>query len=256
MSGWISIHRQLQDHWLYKENRTFSKLEAWIDILLTVNHTDAQVVIKNTVYEVKRGESIHSLDTWGNRWKWNKSKVRRFLRLLQKQTMIELKDEQKTTRLTVCNYDSYQGIRNADETKVKRKRNADETQTTPNNNDNNENNENNENKFFSEQVHQVYESVVYLFPENTQPKTEAQEINWKEDIRKLIELDGHKAEEIMFICDYFRKDSFWSTNFQTLLKLRKDNKDKIKFIDYFKNQLHGKSTNQFSNLVGIDRGKY
>jgi hypothetical protein len=45
--------------------------------------------------------------------------------------MIVLKSEHKTTRLTVCNYDSYQDERNANETKKKRKRNANETQTTP-----------------------------------------------------------------------------------------------------------------------------
>jgi hypothetical protein len=45
--------------------------------------------------------------------------------------MIKLKSDTITTQLTICNYESYQGERNADETPVKRKRNADETQTTP-----------------------------------------------------------------------------------------------------------------------------
>ena len=57
--------------------------------------------------------------------------------------MIVTKNEQKTTRLTVCKYDSYQEVRNADETQVKRKRNASETQVTPNKNDNNIKNDNN-----------------------------------------------------------------------------------------------------------------
>lgn len=146
-NGWISIHRQLLDHWLWKENREFSKAEAWIDILMNVNHTPQEVVIKTTVYKVGRGESIMSLDTWGKRWKWNKSKVRRFLSLLQEQSMIELKNETQTTRLTVCKYDSYQVQRNTNETQMKRKRNASETQMTPNNNGNKENKENNENNY-------------------------------------------------------------------------------------------------------------
>ena len=141
--GWISIHRKLKDHWIYKDNRVFSKFEAWIDILLEVNHSEVKTVIKETLFTVKRGESINSLDTWARRWNWNKSKVRRFLKLLQNDSMIELKNEHKTTRLTVCNYDSYQSQRNADETDMKRKRNADETQMTPNNNVNKENKENN-----------------------------------------------------------------------------------------------------------------
>jgi hypothetical protein len=142
MEGWVKTHRKIQSHWLYTEKRVFSNFEAWIDIILNVNHCEAKVFIKGILFEVKRGESINSLDTWSKRWNWNKSKVRRFLDLLQKDKMIVLKSEQITTRLTVCNYDSYQDTRNADETQTKRKRNARETLTTPNKNEKNENNEN------------------------------------------------------------------------------------------------------------------
>ena len=141
--GWISIHRELQEHWLWQEKREFSKLEAWFDILLTVNHSEQKVMIKNTLYEVKRGESIKCLDTWGKRWNWSKSKVRRFLELLKKDEMIRTVNETKTTRIIVCKYDSYQDNGNANETQMKRKRNASETQAAPNNNDNNSNNINN-----------------------------------------------------------------------------------------------------------------
>lgn len=149
--GWISLHRQLTNHYFWKEKRVFSKAEAWIDILLNVNHTDKDVLIKNTIYKVKRGDSINSLDTWASRWNWNKSKVRRFLSLLQQENMIVTKNETQTTRLTVCKYDSYQPTGNANETQVKRKRNANDTQTTPNNNVNNVNNEN-----------KVYRSFAHL----------------------------------------------------------------------------------------------
>ena len=144
-NGWISIHRKLQAHWLWEQNKTFSNLEAWIDILLTVNHTEKKVLLGNKLLIVKRGDSVLSLDSWANRWKWNKSKVRRFFTLLEKDSMIVIKNETQTTRLTVCNYDSYQDMRNANETQVKRKRHASETQVTPNNNVNKENKENNNN---------------------------------------------------------------------------------------------------------------
>jgi len=125
--GWISIHRSIQDHWIYP-NREFTKLEAWIDMLLEVNHREKKVLIGSTVIKVKRGESIKSLDTWGKRWKWNKSKVRRFFELLKKDEMIVSINEKITTRIIVCNYNKLQP-------QVKRKRNTSETQTTPNNNE-------------------------------------------------------------------------------------------------------------------------
>jgi len=131
MSGWIKIHRSITNHWLYSEKRVYSKLEAWYDMLISVNYADSKTLIKGKLYEVKRGQSIMSLDSWAKRWNWDKSKVRRFLNTLQNDNMIELKSDTITTQLTICNYESYQGERNADETPVKRKRNADETQTTP-----------------------------------------------------------------------------------------------------------------------------
>jgi hypothetical protein len=131
MSGWIKLHRQLNNHWLYTEKRKFSKLEAWIDILFTVNFADTKTVIKGKLIEVKRGESILSLDSWSKRWNWDKSAVRRFFDLLQSDGMIVLKSETVTTRLTICNYESYQSEETKSETQMKRKRNADETHLTP-----------------------------------------------------------------------------------------------------------------------------
>jgi hypothetical protein len=131
MSGWIKIHRSITDHWLYKEKRVYSKLEAWYDLLINVNYIDSKTMIKGKLYEVKRGQSIMSLESWGKRWNWEKSKVRRFLNLLQNDTMIVLTSDNITTQITICNYDSYQAERNANETQTKRKRKSNENQTTP-----------------------------------------------------------------------------------------------------------------------------
>lgn len=131
MSGWIKLHRSITNHWLYTEKRKFSKFEAWNDMLLNVNYSDCKTIIKGNIYEVKRGQSILSLDSWSKRWSWDKSSVRRFFNLLEKDEMIIVKSDNITTHLTICNYESYQGQCNADETQTTRKRNADETQTTP-----------------------------------------------------------------------------------------------------------------------------
>ena len=129
--GWIKIHRSITEHWLYTEKRKFSKFEAWNDILLNVNFTPGKTIIKGKLININRGESVLSLETWGKRWNWDKSSVKRFLELLKKDEMIELKNETVTTRLIVCKYDTYQSKENADETPVKRKRNADETHAKP-----------------------------------------------------------------------------------------------------------------------------
>jgi len=141
--GYIALYRKIQNNWLYKE-KPFSKFQAFVDILLEVNHSGQKVCIGNQLFDCKRGESLNSLETWAKRWGWEKSKVRRFLMLLKGDSIIDTLPHPKTTHLKVLNYDTYQNNRNADETQMKRKRNANETHLTPNNNVNNVNNVNNE----------------------------------------------------------------------------------------------------------------
>jgi hypothetical protein len=128
MSGWIKIHRQLSDHWIWSKPEY---LKWWIDILMSANIESKKVLIKGQLLEVNRGEVIYSYETWANRWKINKSKVLRFLKMLEKDSMIVLKSETITTRITICKYDTYQGERNDSETQVKRNWNASETQVKP-----------------------------------------------------------------------------------------------------------------------------
>ena len=137
MSGWIKLNREINSHWVFQNSDYF---KWWVDILLEVNYAPAKVVIKGKVYECARGEKLYSLDTWATRWKTNKSKVRRYFDLLQKENMIELKNETQTTRLKVCKYEDYQETEKESETQTTRKRNANETQMTPIKESNNNNN--------------------------------------------------------------------------------------------------------------------
>jgi hypothetical protein len=133
MEGWIKIHRAIKKHWIYTDPE---KLKAWICILIEVNHESKKVLIGGKLFECNRGESLNSLDTWARLFGgvWNKSKVRRFFDLLKKDSMIELKNESKTTRLIVCKYDSYQSERHVDETQMTRTRHGSDTHATPNKN--------------------------------------------------------------------------------------------------------------------------
>ena len=106
--GWIKLHRSIQDNFLWLERRDKSRFEAWIDLLMCVNHKAKKVLIGNKTVTVKRGESVMSLESWGTRWGWSKSKVRRFLLMLEKEKMLCLKCDQKSTHLSICNYESYQ----------------------------------------------------------------------------------------------------------------------------------------------------
>lgn len=134
--GWIRLHRKIVNNPLWTERREFSKAEAWIDMIMDARHseTPGRVMIGNMVVVCNRGEIIKSLDTLSRRWNWNKSKVRRFLDSLQSMNQIRHANETKTTRITICNYDTYNPLRHDDDTQVTPERNASETHSTPNKN--------------------------------------------------------------------------------------------------------------------------
>lgn len=128
--GWIKMYRKSMDNFLYQEKRPLTRREAWEDILLLVNQAEGNVLLGNMMVTVYPGQSVMSLNSWAQHFRWSKSKVKRFFDLLQKCEMIRIENVSKTTRLTVCNWESYQGERNDDETMMKRQRNDDETMMT------------------------------------------------------------------------------------------------------------------------------
>ena len=127
--GFILLHRAIKDNWIWADA---DKLKWWLDILLSVNYADADVLLGNVVVKCKRGQSIKSLPTWSKQWRVDIGKVRRFLDLLQDQKMIVKENVQKTTRITVCNYDSYNDMRHDNDTKTTRKRIPNELSMTSN----------------------------------------------------------------------------------------------------------------------------
>ena len=109
MNGWISIHRQLQEHWIWKSKEPFDKRSAWIDLLLMVNHKTEKVKLDNgVVVEIERGQKITSLNYLSNKWNWSRHKVSDFLnRLEQDKMLVQIRDNKKTL-ISIENYDKYQ----------------------------------------------------------------------------------------------------------------------------------------------------
>ncbi|HDC8343924.1 TPA: DnaD domain-containing protein [Staphylococcus aureus] len=156
MTGWISIDRSIQNHWLFKEKRTFSKFEAWIYLLMEANHSKAKVPIGNQIVTVERGQRLTSILTLSDLFNWSRFKVKTFLDLLESDGMLEVKTTSKYTLITIVNYDFYQSDqgRNQHQNDIKptskqHQSNINPTskqhQTNTNNNDNKDNNEKNVN---------------------------------------------------------------------------------------------------------------
>lgn len=144
--GWISVHRQIWDNWVWKE-KPFSKGQAWIDLLLMANHEDKKALIGNKLITVKKGSHITSIRKLCDRWGWSNTKVRSFLSLLEQDGMIDVKSDTKKTTLTIVNYSDYQDMNaTKNDTETPQKRHENTTKTTRKHTNNNVNNDNNDNK--------------------------------------------------------------------------------------------------------------
>jgi hypothetical protein len=139
MSGWIKLHRQIRNHWVFKNANYF---KAWVVIISEVNHQSTKVIIEGELIECKRGQSINSLSTWVSILgkDWTIQKLRTFLKLLEKDEMINTEGLRKTTRLTVCNYDSYQSEQQGDNKQTTNRQQGDNKEITTNKNEKNKKN--------------------------------------------------------------------------------------------------------------------
>ena len=105
--GWISLHRSLLDHWLWKE-KPFSKASAWIDLLLSANHEDKKMLFDGNLITVKRGQQLTSIRKLSERWGWNRRTTRKFLFALESDGMVTVECTTRCTTVTILNYGKYQ----------------------------------------------------------------------------------------------------------------------------------------------------
>ena len=115
MAGWQKIYRDIQEHWLW-EDKPFSRGQAWIDLILLVNHEDNKALIDGELTEVKRGSKITSLRKLAEQWGWSTTKVKKFLEQLEKDNMINYKTDTKKTLVSIENYGLYQNGDNTEKT--------------------------------------------------------------------------------------------------------------------------------------------
>jgi len=138
MIGWIKIHRDLleSDIWKCEE---FSRGQAWVDLILLANHKDSFFYKRGNKVDVKRGQVGRSEVELSDRWKWSRSKVRKFLKDLEKEQQISIVKSAVTQVVTIINYDEYQ----SKEQQKDNRRTTERQQKDIYKNDKNDNNEKN-----------------------------------------------------------------------------------------------------------------
>ena len=78
--GYIKIWRKIKSHEYWKEPRTFSKFEAWMDLVMTAAGLDYNLYYRGQLIKLKRGQLVIAERIFAKRWGWSRERYRRFTR--------------------------------------------------------------------------------------------------------------------------------------------------------------------------------
>ena len=138
--GWIKLHRKILDCEIFA-GEPFSKMQAWIYLLLMANHEPREIYIGYQKVRIERGQFHTSERKLASIWGWDFRKVKRFLDVLQMENMLSRNSSAHGSTLTIVNYDIYQvggstvgstdGSTDGTQTRIKEKKNNNNNVFTP-----------------------------------------------------------------------------------------------------------------------------
>lgn len=105
MTGWIKLHRQIKDNWIWQDPE---KLRAWLDLLLRAGHEETKLIRKGELLTLKPGQFVTSVQILADSWGWSKQRVYRFFSLLERDGMVNKNGTPNGTIITIVNWDLYQ----------------------------------------------------------------------------------------------------------------------------------------------------
>lgn len=107
MEGWIKVHRHIMENEYYFSEK-FTKVQAWIDVLLLATHKERTVLIRGIELNLKPGQLCYSQKSLASRWKWNVKTVNKYLNSLKKREMVDTRKTNITTIISIKKWFLYQ----------------------------------------------------------------------------------------------------------------------------------------------------
>lgn len=219
MSGWIKLHRQIQDNPLYF-SEPFTRSSAWIDLILLANHKDAFFYKRGVKIDVKVGQVGYDIESLSKRWQWSRGKVERFIKQLENEQQVVRQKSNVTTLISIVKYKEYQSDSKPN-SKPSSKANGQQTvkQTDTNKNEENENNEKKvlENPKSERQI--ILDEWVQYRKQKSKALSEL-------SITKLIEeFEGRTIDEIKFVVDLSIKNGWQGLFWEKYVKPLGQSKD-------------------------------
>lgn len=109
MSGVFAVSRAIWDDPDFA-NEPLTQREAFLWLLGAAAWKDRKVRVNSTTIELRRGEFCFAIRFLAEKWQWSKSRVARYLDMLQKRDIIRYTERDKLKVYSIKNYNEYQII--------------------------------------------------------------------------------------------------------------------------------------------------
>lgn len=130
MSGWYKMHRGWMTDSLFG-NEPFCKRAAWEYLIQEAAFEDHTQWFNGKQIEVKRGQFVVSERRLSEVWKWDRQRVRTFLKLLERDGKVTRDLTHGATHLNIRNYERFQGSTTSDKPSQQPTTNPELTQDKP-----------------------------------------------------------------------------------------------------------------------------
>lgn len=105
--GFIKLYRSLKENWIWQIKEPFDIRSAWVDILLSVNHEEKKIVVGRSVITLKPGQTWTSYEKMAKDWGWSYNRVKRYIKMLKSDGMIDVDATPNGSCLTVINWGNF-----------------------------------------------------------------------------------------------------------------------------------------------------
>jgi len=105
--GFITLDRSILDHWCSQDPNFLS---VWVRLLLEANYKSKTIMFNGIPLTIERGQLIYGRESFSERSRVSVSKLRRIIKILEKEKQISQQKTNKYTIISITNYEDYQNF--------------------------------------------------------------------------------------------------------------------------------------------------
>jgi hypothetical protein len=232
--GYIKLYRKITHSFVWTNP---NMLKLWLLCLMKASHSGNKFLFNGQEVHVSSGEFVtggHAIAKEFNEGVSSDNQVVgrtlwRWLKKFEKEEMLSIKSTTKYSVITIKNWNEYQ----ANDNQVSSGRQATVKPVSTIKNEKNEKNEKNDKNIkdnsrkSAKRTYDVdsnyYQLSVFLFEEmkKNNPDVKKPDLQkWSDDVRKMVELDGRKEEQVKNMIIWSQSHDFWKGNILSTAKLR------------------------------------